>query len=238
MLRHHVYRELGTRPINLVIAADTSNVNLFTLAGSPASAVNVTLTINSGIYVYASTTSNVALLVPAFPAGSLIVVTNNGYIVGAGGAKGAGGGTSFGSPGAAGSNAISLAFDITIDNTYGTIGGGPGGGGGGGGEGAGVSNAPGGDGGHGQDYAAASGAWKLAPESGQSGSSVPFYGTHGGSGGRGGKWGQNGINGNPSSRDGHAGGTGGAAGKAINLGGRTVTWLGGNVPAQVLGAVS
>jgi hypothetical protein len=111
MLRHHIFRETGPRPISLTISSDTTNVNLFTLAGSPGTAVSVTLTINSGIWV-GSTALTAGLRTGGFPAGSTITIKNNGVITGKGGdGNGQDGG-------------IALQLDddnVTIDNSYGNI---------------------------------------------------------------------------------------------------------------------
>lgn len=76
-----------TRPdVTVVnITTNTANVNLFTLAGSPAVAGSFEFVIAPGIYVYSTNTSNAAITTGAFPAGSSVKVINNGYIVGMGG---------------------------------------------------------------------------------------------------------------------------------------------------------
>jgi hypothetical protein len=250
MLRHHVFRELGTRPINLVVSADTADYNLFTAAGSPATPVSVTLTIASGVYLYASLTGTFGLSVPAFPAGSTITVINNGYIVGKGGSGGSGG-ASTGGAGNAGSNggdAVDLHFPITLDNTFGTIAGGGGGGGGGAGSaGLGVPRGGGGGGG-GQSYVTSAGGNGTGSASnghsggtsgpGAGGIGESASGLSGGDGGKGGKFGSGGSNGTKGTGGAYAGGLHGGGGAAINLHGNAVTWLGGNVPAQVLGNVA
>jgi hypothetical protein len=252
---HHVMRECGPRPLNLVISADTAGVNLFTLAGSPATPINVTLTINSGIYVYSSSTGTPALNVPAFPVGSTVLIVNNGYIVGMGGdgSNGTGNASSAPNAGHDGGPAIGLGNDVAIDNTFGTIGGGGGGGGGGAGAGQSISAVGGGGGGGGQSKSATghgSGAGSgtagsnggaSGPGSGGTGDHDSFYGTSAGGGGKGGTYGQKGAKGGSGTGGGFAGNVGGAGGQggnAITLNGHAVTWLGGNVPAQVLGAVA
>jgi hypothetical protein len=129
-----------TRPdVTVVnISANASNVNLFTLAGSPTTAGNWEFRIGSGVYVYSTSTATAAITTGAFPAGSTITVINNGYIIGKGGNGGKGGNASgsssvAGAAGAAGGPAISLAASVTITNASGFIYGGGGGGGGGGG---------------------------------------------------------------------------------------------------------
>ena len=104
-------------------------------------AVVVDLTINSGVVIGSSANTIPAFTVSALPNGSSVRMTNNGAIVGRGGA-GLGKSSSFyyGSPipaSANGGTALSTAFAISIDNTNGIVGGGGGGGGAGGGNGGG-----------------------------------------------------------------------------------------------------
>ena len=51
----------GTPTFNLTISSDTADYNIYTTIGSPTQAVVVNLTINSGVNVYASSTSTYAL---------------------------------------------------------------------------------------------------------------------------------------------------------------------------------
>jgi hypothetical protein len=122
--------------INLTIASNTQNYNIFTAAGSPAGAVIVNLTINTGVTVGSSSTATAALETGTFASGSVVNIINNGNIYGAGGAGGAGGNggasvENFGSNGLAGGSAISLHYPVSITNN-GSIWAGGGGGGGGG----------------------------------------------------------------------------------------------------------
>lgn len=134
----------GSGPaISLVVNGDLSNYNLFSAAGSPVAAVTVSLTINSGIYLYATTTSNYALDVGGFASGSNITIVNNGFIAGKGGAGNSTAGTAYGpsgggtSAGAGGDGGPALRVQamsgvtVSINNTSGQINGGGGGGGGG-----------------------------------------------------------------------------------------------------------
>jgi hypothetical protein len=110
--------------VAVTISANVNNFNLFTAAGSPTLPVEVTVTINGGIVV-GSTSTAAAFVVPAFPAGSIVNIINNGYITGIGG----NGGPVFGSaPGLPGGLALSLAYNTNITNN-GVIQGGGGGGG-------------------------------------------------------------------------------------------------------------
>jgi hypothetical protein len=109
----------------------------------------VILTIAAGVYVYATTTSGYAMTVSgSFPNG--IEITNYGYILGKGGAGGAGGKTTYsgsgtgqtfaptvtssnaGLAGNSGGPALLISTNVTFTNASGAIIGGGGGGGGGG----------------------------------------------------------------------------------------------------------
>lgn len=97
------------------------------------SPVNVTITIASGIYLYASSTSVYALNLGNLSTGSRVTLINNGYILGRGG----NGGNSAYGPGGSGYGGgpavfVSSTTLVTIINN-GVIGGGGGGGGAGGG---------------------------------------------------------------------------------------------------------
>lgn len=215
-----VYKEVHKSAIILTATSNTNQYNLYSSAGSPADAVNVELTINSGVYLYSQSTGTAGLDITGFTAGSTILVTNNGNIVGEGGNGGASGHLN---PGTAGGDAMNIGQDVDVDNTNGNIFGGGGGGdsgastvancfgaGGAGGNGEGkVINNAAGSGGSGQQCFYTCGESQCSDT--------------GGSGQAGGNWGQS---------------TGGGAGKAIDLNGNAVTWLGGNQASQVKGAVS
>ncbi len=118
--------------INLVINSPTPNYNIANSAGNPSVPVNVILTVNST--VYSANTGSAALTTGSFTNGSTVEIINNGSIIGAGGA--AGNGANFrssvnGGNGGPGGDAISLNYNVEIQNS-GIIGGGGGGGGGGG----------------------------------------------------------------------------------------------------------
>jgi hypothetical protein len=123
--------------VNLTIASNTTGYNLKTAASSAgyqAGITDINLTVNSGVYLGSTASgANYALTVSGFASGDIINVTNNGYIIGAGGKGGNGGrATASRAPsGAEGGRAIYTNFPMTITNN-GTIAGGGGGGGGGG----------------------------------------------------------------------------------------------------------
>jgi hypothetical protein len=134
--------------ITRTVTATTSNYNLYNNIPGIAlmtSPLDITLVINSGVTLFASSTAFSGLTIgSSYPAGTKIYIQNNGSIWGAGGAGGRGGSTTgsctpgtVGLPGGAGSNAITqnwsdgTSSSVTISN-FGTIAGGGGGGGGGG----------------------------------------------------------------------------------------------------------
>ena len=280
------YGKFSRVPLALTISANIADYNAFVAAGSPGGSTpyDVTLTINTGVICYATTTGTAALRVGgSWPAGSTFVIVNNGYIIGAGGAGGAGGAYSNGAAGGAGGNAIDFAgsglTSVTVNNTAGYIYGGGGGGGGGGsngwwtgysewlgggGGGGGAGNVAGGGGANPGYYIVASAFTPTSGTSGTAGSSVGGTGglgwdgnrdvggespsdhrAYGGDGGNGGGYGEAGAAGtNATSFDwlwalgSYVGNTAGAAGKAINLGGVSISWSGGNNITQVKGVVT
>lgn len=132
------YGKSSTVTINLTIAANTPNYNIRNAAVAAGwngtSTLSVNVTINSGVYVYSTSTGSYALQTgTGFPAGSTISLTNNGIILGMGGGGGKAqdqdGGTAWTASGAGGP-ALLLSHATTITNN-GIIAGGGGGGGGG-----------------------------------------------------------------------------------------------------------
>jgi len=117
------------------ISSNTQNYNLrndMIAAGwDGVLPATVAITINSGVYVWASSTGTAAFTTGTMSSGTTISIVNNGYIMGKGGNGGAGGGaTTFSAyPGSAGGPAINLNYPVSFtNNSY--IGGGGGGGGG------------------------------------------------------------------------------------------------------------
>ena len=126
--------------INIVLSSNQTNyvLNTAKAAGYVAGISDITLTINSGVYVSSNDTGVPALDVDtSWAAGDTVTVVNNGFIVGRGGNGGAGvsiiGPRTFsgGSAGSAGGLAFRAQRGVSVNNA-GTIGGGGGGGGGGG----------------------------------------------------------------------------------------------------------
>jgi hypothetical protein len=87
---------------------------------------DVYITVNSGVYLWASSTSTVGLTISGASTGDTVSLTNNGYIIGAGG-NGAIGNDESILPGGNGGTALSINYNISITNN-GYIAGGGGGG--------------------------------------------------------------------------------------------------------------
>lgn len=124
---------------DVVVSSNSTQLDLRThaLANGWDGTKRVLLTINSGIYLYSTSTSTPALTISgSFPQGVFIV--NNGIIVGKGGNGGRAGDSAYyivddpqdSSPGLPGGDALSISTAVNITNN-GTIAGGGGGGGGG-----------------------------------------------------------------------------------------------------------
>lgn len=127
------------------ISANTANYTLNTAKASGYSSgkTDMTLTINSGVYVYSDSTGTAALIVDtSWAAGDTVTIVNSGTILGRGGAGGTGGQTFFngstenGQPGGSGGLGLLVQRAITLNNLNRISGGG----GGGGGSGAATSN--------------------------------------------------------------------------------------------------
>jgi len=195
----------GAFVFNKTISADVSNYNLradaIAAGWDGVMPLAATVTINSGVVVSANATSQYGFDTGAtIPNGSTLALSNNGYIIGMGGAGG-----HYTSPwtGKDGGPALRAQCQITITNN-GTIGGGGGGGGGasndagGGGGRTGRTNSVGGNGYYGGTSIGQPGTF-AAP-----GGSGSGYGSGAGGGG---DWGAAGKN----APGGGAGGAGGAA---------------------------
>ena len=263
----------GRRDIFLTVSASQADYDLFAEAGSPTDPVNVFVTVESATVLYGSTTG-----LPGFKTGTgwltntELTLINEGHIVGMGGDGGEGAshvyvsqgdcsGVTQATVGLPGGDAMTLEWDITIDNTNGNI---WSGGGGAAGSGCGrlenqvVTGGGGGGGGAGGNLTAVS-SGGLGGTS--SGATTSYQGCDGedGSGGASGDGGRQGATdqlgscpqygstaGGVYGADGtttsglcpSSGNDGGAAGKAIELGGYTVTWEGGSSSPNVEGAVS
>lgn len=243
------------------IASNTANYNLGTAATAAGwdgvLPIISTITINSGIYVYSSTTATAAFIVPTLPAGSTVLVNNSGAISGMGGAGGIGGDYNFsgcygtaGASGADGGPAIQIAYNTTINN-YGTVAGGGGGGGGGGstsfGSPGGAVSAGGGGGGGGACFVNSGGGargcyryyslWPDAP--GTDGGTGTWSGGGGGgaAGMNNGNYGGTGGSGGFLGTAGNAGGGGNQGSGAAGAAGRAVYATAGTITFATLGTV-
>lgn len=217
---------------NITISANTSNYILDTAKapGYVAGVTDVTLTINSGVFISSTSTGSYAFTVSPFASGDTVRIINNGTIVGRGGNGGFGNGRSFsGGTGGAGGPALLVNFPITLNNAPGRIAGGGGGGGGGashvsigggGGGGGGIGGSTGGS------VTPAEGQFKQPASPGSPGSpgtltaagpggpGGPGNGPYpGGPGGPGGGYGSGGFGGSPAPNN--SGGPGGSGGSAI-----------------------
>jgi hypothetical protein len=124
---------------NITISANTANysltstvANTFLSGGYVAGITDTVITINSGIYVYSTSTATPAFSISSFASGDTVKIINNGAIIGTGGAGGTGanyGGSA--SAGSDGGTALYSRFATSVQNNGGIAGGGGGGGGGG-----------------------------------------------------------------------------------------------------------
>jgi len=105
--------------------ADAS-LNLSGISGYISGGSDITVTINGGVYLYATSTGNPGLNITGGTTGDTLTIVNNGYIIGMGGVGGSAGNAGNGGP------ALSIPITATINNTNGSayIAGGGGGGGG------------------------------------------------------------------------------------------------------------
>jgi hypothetical protein len=199
--------------ISSTFSSNTANasLNLSGIGGYISGKSDITVTVNSGVYLYATSTGNYGLSLTGATTGDTVTLVNNGYIAGQGG-TGATGNCATGNSGNAGGGALNISgvgvSSVTINNTNGSayIGGGGGGGsswasGGGGGAGGGTGgssrdNTPGGAGGgvgskgaNGQSSGCASGGGgggRIFPGCGGAKGACSTGGYGGGAGGGGG----------------------------------------------------
>jgi hypothetical protein len=231
------YGKRFRRVISILFTANQVNYNLCfsNLSGYVAGKTDVTLTINSGVYVYSTSTSIAGLTVACTTAGDTFTLKNNGYIMGMGGAGGDGPtATRQGKPGG---TALKLGCDTVIFNNSYIAGGGGGGaangtsGGSGAGGGGGAGGGPGGygrfwtggaPGGAGGGVGAVGSAGAFAQNGTSTSSGFPRMDSGGGGGGRilpgsGGAYGTvPRAGGNNGYFTGQGGGAGGGGGGTVN----------------------
>jgi len=218
--------------ISSTFTSNTANasLNVNSISGYSAGKSNITVTVNSNVYLYATSTGNYGLNLSGGTSGDTLTLVNNGYIMGQGGK----GGGNYTSPQTVGGPALNVGtgIGITINNGSGYIGGGGGGGG--------FANYAAGGGAGGGDSGGGSGAGSTGGSGGGPGSSGGngsvaaccgcYWGGGGGggrimpgSGGAGGCGGGSNVNGKGGGAGGGGGtkcgqGNGGAGGSAGNAG--------------------
>lgn len=221
--------------LSYTFSSNTANasLNLSAISGYISGKSDITVTINSGVYLYATLTSNYGLNLSGGTTGDTLTIINNGFIIG----KGGQGGNYNVSTGEAGGPALNLGFGLsgcTINNTnasayiaggggggYGTGGGGGAGGGNGGTGYGGVAGGTGGgvgasgtNGSSANPIGAGGGGGRILPGTGGSAGVGTGGGGGGGAGGGGGGY----YNGK-TSYSGGAGGSGNAVGGGATGGG-------------------
>jgi hypothetical protein len=237
------YGKSNTFTGSYTFTTNTANaaLNITSISGYIAGKSNITVTVNSGIYLYATTnTSTYGLNLSGGTTGDTVTLVNNGYIMGLGGAGGTSNPSTPGNAGSTGGPALNVGIgvNITVNNTNASAYIGGGGGGGGGGSNGGGGGAGGAIGGYGRggntNYGAGGGVGakgsnavacccggggggggRIFPGCGGAGASATDAGYGGGAGGGGGGGGQGG-----------AGGAGNAAGSTAtgNAGGGGGGW--------------
>jgi hypothetical protein len=105
-----------------------ASLNVTSIGGYVSGKSDITITVNGGVYLYATSTGNYGLTLSGGNTGDTVTLVNKGYIMGMGGA-----GARCSSNGATGGPALSIGFNTTINNANSAayIGGGGGGGSGG-----------------------------------------------------------------------------------------------------------
>lgn len=182
----NLYGKSNRASISYTFTTSTANasLNLASIGGYVAGKSDITITINSGVYIYSTSTGNAGLTLTGGTTGDTLTIVNNGYIMGQGGDGGA--------PPTAGGPALSIGYPVTINNTYGSayIGGGGGGGGGagysslvssGGGGAGGGSGGPNGGGGGGLGGGGGNGSYPGSLPAGGGGGGRIFPGSGAGS---------------------------------------------------------
>lgn len=235
---------------SFTIASNQTNANLRTLAVAAGwnQTSKVVATINSGVFIYSTSTGTPALTINgSFPGG--VQLNNNGTIQGQGGSAGNGGSASgttanSGGNGSSGGPALSVSVPVSINNTNRIAGGGGGGGGGGaaiydvgknnfnrvggGGGGGGLGGVGGsaGSGGTATDRNGSAGGAGTLTTNGGGGAGGSFVGISGGTGGSGGTYGSSGATATAATATSFRGaaGSGGGGGAAV-VGNANITWI-------------
>jgi len=147
------YTVTGSRGNFSLNVTNTAADGLLTVSGTYiAGKTDVTIIVNSNVYIYSDIDGGVAFTLSGGAAGDTVTLRNNGFIMGCGGrGLGSATGGSAITPATVGSTALKLGFTTAIIKGAGSFIGGGGGGGGGGlfiaGGGGGAGGGPGGNGG-------------------------------------------------------------------------------------------
>jgi hypothetical protein len=121
------YGKANRVAISYTYSATTANasLNVTSIAGYIAGKSDITINVNSGVYLYATTSANAGLTLSGGTTGDTVTLVNNGFIIGQGGK----GSDQDISNGTAGGNALTLGYPTRITNNSYIAGGGGGGGG-------------------------------------------------------------------------------------------------------------
>lgn len=161
-----------------------ASLNVSSLSGYVAGVSDITITVGSGVYLYATSTGSYGLNLSGGSSGDTLQLVNNGFIMGKGGV-GAGPSGPF-TNGGSGGPALNIGYPTTINNTNGSAYIGGGGGGGSTSEGAGGGGGAGGGDGGTSNRSTGTYPGGAGGSIGASGSPAGTGGSGGGAGGGGG----------------------------------------------------
>lgn len=121
----NLYGKSNRRSISYTFFTTTANasLNLASLPNYAPGAADITITINAGVYLYATSTSNAGLTLTGGVTGDTLAIVNNGFILGMGGSPTnysnvtTGSGTAAPRTANPGGTALSLSYPATINNT-------------------------------------------------------------------------------------------------------------------------
>jgi hypothetical protein len=114
----NLYGKSNRRPASFTFSTTTADasLNLSSLPNYASGATDITITINAGVYLYATSTANAGLTLTGGTAGDTLTIVNNGFIIGKGGdGQGVAGTTPVGTN--PGGPALSIPITATINNT-------------------------------------------------------------------------------------------------------------------------
>jgi hypothetical protein len=176
------YGKSNRAVISSTFTSNTANasLNVNSIGGYISGKSDITVTINSSVYLYANSTGNYGFNLSGGASGDTITVVNSGFIMGQGGK---GGGLCGAVTSAGPAFNVGTGIGITINNGSGYIGGG----GGGGGSSGGGGGAGGGAGGQGNHGGTPGGGGGSPGSSGGNGTQIVCCGCAWGGGGGGGR---------------------------------------------------